>query len=80
MGTVKFKDPEAVTRWPILGELKDGQPTILGEHVGEPGEAFQFEFSNMLSRYIVDFDPGPDLRVGHYNPQEFADTFDVVEE
>jgi hypothetical protein len=45
------------------------------------GREFEFERSSLLNgRVIVDFDPGPELEIGIYSAQEFADTFDVVTE
>lgn len=42
------------------------------------GLEFEFEWSALLSRYVVDFDPGPELNIGLYSEDEFAATFDVV--
>lgn len=44
------------------------------------GQQFEFERNAFLGRVIVDFDPGPDLKIGVYNVDEFEATFVVVEE
>lgn len=45
------------------------------------GQDFDFERSSFLAdKVIVDFDPGPEVRIGIYSEEEFAATFDVLEE
>ncbi len=48
--------------------------------VKDDGRELQFERSPLLGRVIVDFDPGPELRIGVYSNTEFDATFDVIEE
>ena len=47
----------------------------------DPDAVFEFQWTDMFGgRFMVDFDPGPDMRAGFYSPDEFAATFDVIEE
>jgi hypothetical protein len=41
---------------------------------------FGFERSPLLGRVVVDFDPGPELRIGIFSEAEFDATFDVIQE
>ena len=42
---------------------------------------YAFERTTMFrGRVLVDLDPGPEMRAGFYSPEEFAATFDVIEE
>lgn len=43
----------------------------------------EYEFlwvENWGGRFMVDLDPGPEVRAGFYSAEEFAATFDVIEE
>lgn len=79
----RFKDPAASMSWPLLDE--DGKPAV--DRKGKPitvdippGTEFDCERSPLLGRVVVDFDPGPDLRIGVYSEEEFEATFTVIEE
>lgn len=69
-----FKDKNLELRWPII---TDGQVT--GEQIIPAGTRFEFDRMALLDKIVVDFDPGPDMRVGFYSEDEFARTFDVEE-